>query len=132
MIVSFMLMEHILLFSCVCNFKSQRNTFQCVMASDGQRSYIYFLYADGLIQWTTGDASGGMEGLGGTPAQVGFDAGDGVRFATIPESQTAAIINISSTSNVGITGMWIFRVEEQKILISEYGGTLLLEPDQEH
>ncbi len=93
----------------------QTNTFQCVMATDGINSFVIFLYADGEIQWTTGDASGGTGGLGGTPAQVGFNAGDGIRFATVPGSRTSDIINITQTSNVAVPGVWIFRVDEEDI-----------------
>ena len=71
---------------------------------------MIFLYADNGIQWTTGDASGGTNGLGGTPAQVGFDAGDGERFFSVPDSQTPGIIDIPTTSNVGVPGMWVFEV----------------------
>lgn len=85
------------------------------MATNGINSFVIFLYADGEIQWTTGSASGGTNGLGGTPAQVGFNAGDGIRFASVPGSQTAAIINITTTSNVGIPGVWIYRVDEESI-----------------
>ena len=81
------------------------------MATDGIRSFVIFLYADGLIQWTTGDASGGSGGLGGTPAQVGYNAGDGIRFASVPGSRTSQIINIANTSNIAIPGVWIFRVD---------------------
>ena len=78
--------------------------------TDGTISFAKFLYADGEIQWTTGDASGGRNGFGGTPAQVGFDAGDGVRFFSVPGSQTDAIVNISTTSNIGVPGVWTFQV----------------------
>jgi len=88
------------------------NTFQSIMVTDGRQSFVIFLYADGEIQWTTGDASGGSGGLGGTPAQVGFNAGDGIRFASVPGSQTAGIINIDNTSNVDIPGMWVYQVDE--------------------
>ena len=74
-----------------------------------------FFYADEEIQWTTGDNSGGKDGLGGTPAQVGFNAGDGVRSASVPGSQTAAIINITMTSNIGVPGVWIFQVSGEDI-----------------
>ena len=87
-----------------------------MLATDGLLSFVIFLYADGEIQWTTGDASGGTDGLGGTPAQVGFDAGDGIRYFAVPGSQTADIINIAETSNVGIPGMWIFRIDGQEIV----------------
>ena len=82
------------------------------------------MYADGEIQWTTGDASGGVSGLGGTPAQVGFNAGDGVNFAKVPASRTPDIINIDTTSNVGIPGVWIFQVNEARIVIANGKGLL--------
>ena len=82
------------------------------MITNGINAFVAFLYADNLIQWTTGDASGGTDGIGGTPAQVGFNAGDGVRYFSIPGSQTAAIVNIDTTSNVGVPGLWMFRVDQ--------------------
>ena len=62
---------------------------QHVSESDGECSFITYLYADRLIQWTTGDASGDSGGLGGTPTQAGFDAGDRTRSFSHPDSQTA-------------------------------------------
>lgn len=87
------------------------------MITDGRRSFVIFLYADGEIQWTTGDASGGRNGFGGTEAQVGFNAGDGIRFASVPGSRTGDIVNIDTTSNVGIPGVWVFRVDEDDITV---------------
>lgn len=86
-------------------------------------SFVIFLYADGEIQWTTGDdgISDGVDGLGGSPAQVGFNAGDGYRFYSIPESQTAGIINISMTSNIGVPGAWMFQVNGEDIRIPTIG-----------
>ncbi len=60
--------------------------------------------------WTTGDASGGSGGFGGTPAQAGFDAGNMVDFVEIPGSRTASILNVCTTSNVGMPGIWQFSV----------------------
>ena len=100
----------------------QTNTFQCVMATDGVISFVIFLYAEGEIQWTTGDASDGVGGLGGTPAQVGFNAGDGVRFATIPNSRTDAIVNIDEMpGNTGKNGSWVFKVSEFEVDTGECG-----------
>ena len=76
---------------------------------------MIFLYADKRIQWTTGDASGGNNGLGGNEAVAGIDAGDGINFITIPGSLTPSIINITQTSNVGIPGIWMFKVNEGNI-----------------
>lgn len=72
-----------------------------------------FLYADGLIQWTTSVDSGGVMGLGGTAAQAGYNAGDGVLSATVPGSRTTEIINITLTSNIGRPGVWAFRVDTE-------------------
>ena len=71
-----------------------------------------FLYACGRIQWTTGDRSRGVGGFGGYEALAGINAGDGVNQFTIPGSQTSEIIDITHTSNVGIPGIWMFRVTE--------------------
>ena len=84
------------------------NTFQCVLATSELESFVMFLYVD--LQWTTGDFSGGLAGLGGTEALAGFNAGDQINSYIIPGSRTPSIINITTTSNVGIPGTWIFKV----------------------
>lgn len=62
---------------------NQRNTSQ-LLISDGlssvlpQGSNLCFLYGD--MQWTTGTASQGTGGFGGTPATVGINRGDGVNY----------------------------------------------------
>ena len=92
-----------------------------MLASDKTLSFVIFLYADGGIQWTTGDNSGGNYGFGGTQAQVGVNAGDGVQSSLVPESQTAAIIDIAKTSNVRKPGVWIFQVnQENRMDFSKY------------
>ena len=80
-------------------------------------TYAIYLYADGEIQWTTGDADGGTNGLGGNPAQVGFNKGNGTDFGTIPISGTANVINIASTSNVGVDGVYIFKISDNPIAV---------------
>lgn len=61
----------------------KRNTFM-VMISNGNDAdmgigkNVCFCYQD--MQWTTGGASGGTEGFGGTPATVGANKGDGVAY----------------------------------------------------
>ncbi|XP_019636956.1 PREDICTED: sushi domain-containing protein 2-like [Branchiostoma belcheri] len=89
----------------------KRNTFQAVLVSNGRQSFTIFNY--GNITWTTGTASGGDEltGLGGTPAQVGFNAGDGIVYYSVNGSQTDAIVDVETTSNVNLPGRWIFRID---------------------
>ena len=89
------------------------------MATNGINSFVILLYADDGIQWTTGDASEGSNGFGGTPAQVGFNAGDGIRYAVVPASRTHDIVNIEETSNVGTPGIWIYRVDQNTIISSD-------------
>lgn len=62
------------------------------------------------LQWTTGDASDGSQGLGGTPAQAGYDAGDTINYFTLPGSRTADVLNLVNTSNVSAEtpGLWRF------------------------
>ena len=88
------------------------------MVSDGFMSFVIFLYADGLIQWTTGDATGGVNGLGPPEAQIGFNAGDGVNSASHPFSQTARVLDIASSSfpdTVTVGGMLVYRVDGRVI-----------------
>lgn len=54
------------------NHTDKKNRFQLVITRDG---YAGFSYAN--MEWTTGDASGGANGFGGSVARAGFDAGDG-------------------------------------------------------
>ena len=76
---------------------------------------MIFLYAYGRIQWTTGRASGGSNGFCGTEALAGINAGNNNYSFTIPGSLTPNIINIAETSNVGIPGVWIFKISEGNV-----------------
>ncbi|MGZ8320877.1 MAG: nidogen-like domain-containing protein [Telluria sp.] len=64
------------------------------------------------LEWTTGDASGGSGGLGGTPAQAGYDAGDGNHFFVLPGSFSNNILNLVNTSNVSqaAPGLWTMAI----------------------
>ena len=68
------------------------------------------MYADGKIQWTTGDASGGFNGVYGIEALVGINAGNGIDYYVVSGSRTSSIINIARTTNVGILGTHIYKV----------------------
>ncbi|XP_023932267.1 sushi, nidogen and EGF-like domain-containing protein 1 [Lingula anatina] len=92
------------------NSWTNTNTFQVVLVTNGRQSFAIFNYKE--VTWTTGAGSGGRGGLGGTPAQVGFNAGDGFRYFSVPGSRTSAIVDIESTTNVNVPGRWIFRVDD--------------------
>ncbi|XP_077867226.1 sushi, nidogen and EGF-like domain-containing protein 1 [Saccoglossus kowalevskii] len=92
-----------------------RNTFQAVLISDGEKSFAIYNYCD--IEWTTGEASdGNTQGIGGTPAQVGFNAGDGVTFFAVPSSFKPEVIDIEETTNVGVPGRYVFQLNGENII----------------
>ncbi len=62
------------------------NTFQVILtdgtdASIGLGNNVAFYYGD--MQWTTGTASGGTAGFGGTGATVGVNKGDGTNYTQV-------------------------------------------------
>ena len=104
------------------------NTFQCILAADNVTSYVIYQYADDEIQWTTSSASGGTDGLGGKAALVGYNAGDCIRYKTVRESMTAEIIKITKTSNVGIPGVHVFKVDGTERCTVGIHGTITTSP----
>ncbi|MBN27703.1 MAG: nidogen [Alteromonadaceae bacterium] len=97
---------------------SLTNTFQLVLidrADTGAGNFdVEFRYED--INWTTGDASDGENGLGGVPAQAGYDAGDGVNFFTLPGSRTDEVVNLdTAASNTDTAGIWKFAIRDGQL-----------------
>ncbi|MFO0604252.1 MAG: nidogen-like domain-containing protein [Polyangiales bacterium] len=93
----------------------RQNDFQLVLTTSNTCSTtgdfdVEFRY--NRCQWTTGDASGGTGGLGGTPAQVGFDAGNRRNYVALPMSRMMSILDVCRTSNVpgGAPGLWRFQI----------------------
>ncbi len=91
------------------------NDFQMVLSTSstctsGGDFDVEFRY--NRCEWTTGDASEGKGGFGGIPAQVGFDAGNNRNYVALPQSRTAAILNVCATSNVpgGAPGLYRFQI----------------------
>ena len=94
----------------------KENAFQVQIVSEGNgRALLRYIYQD--IQWTTGSASGGHDGLGGTPARVGYSAGDGQHYYEIPGSgQQNALLNLPTTiGNSGQAGVWEFQIGQNGI-----------------
>lgn len=70
---------------------------------------ITFRYEN--VDWTTGSASGGSNGLGGTPARAGYSAGNGVEYYELPQSgNQASLLALESASNAGAPGTFVFSV----------------------
>ena len=81
----------------------QTNTFQLVLATDGNRSFALFLYLDDGIQWPNENLQ--------DEALSGYDAGDGINYFVNPLSITPDIGGIEETSNVGEDGLYIYQVD---------------------
>ncbi len=94
-----------------------RNDFQLILRSFpgcGVGAFdVEFRYNQ--CQWVTGDATGGVGGHGGTPAQAGFDASDRIHFFSLPGSLTETVANLCTTSNVGEPGVWRFRIRDGEL-----------------
>ena len=75
---------------------SSNNTYQVVLMTDGETSYVCFLYED--IQW-------------GERAQIGFDSGDNNRSFTVPGALTNKTLDMENQSNVGRPGVFVYRVD---------------------
>ncbi|XP_034249969.1 protein mesh isoform X2 [Thrips palmi] len=90
------------------------NTFQMVLATDEVYTYAIFNYLN--IQWTTHTEASGdtTSGEGGTPAFVGFNAGNGTRsWEYNPYSQFTTVRDLASRGWVnGFPGRHIFRIDE--------------------
>ena len=76
------------------------------MTGNGQQSFVFFLYANGLIQWPRNQIT----------QQSGFNAGDRQRFYSIPVSQIDGRPDLDTTSNVDMPGVWVFQVSGPEVV----------------
>ncbi len=76
-----------------------------------------FLYADDMIEWAMGDRDD-------YPADIEFT--DVIEESVyIPVSNTSDVINVATTSNIGIPGVWIFQIDSATITIPSESRILL-------
>ncbi|MCC6876379.1 MAG: hypothetical protein IT378_18885 [Sandaracinaceae bacterium] len=93
-----------------------QNDFQLILTAAGPgRGDFDVEFRYNRCQWTTGDASGGSGGFGGTPAQAGFDAGNLRDYVTLPGSRTREVLRLCTTSNVGIAGVWRYAIRDGEV-----------------
>eukprot|EP00062_Callorhinchus_milii_P000365 gi/632935107/ref/XP_007887824.1/ PREDICTED: sushi, nidogen and EGF-like domain-containing protein 1 [Callorhinchus milii] len=100
------------------------NTFQIILITDKKLAFTIFNYEN--ITWTTGmhaSSGGDFAGLGGIAAQAGFNAGDGKRYFNIPGSRTDDIVDVEMTTNVGVAGHWVFRIDEAQVEVGSCNDT---------
>ena len=84
----------------------QTNTYQLVMATDGQLSFVTFLYEE--IQWTDSGRTDSVSAI------AGID--NGALILDLPGSGFDDVRNLVNTSNVGVDGMWMYRVDSSDII----------------
>ena len=53
-------------------------------------------------------------------AQAGFNKGRDMNYFALPGSGTSGVLSLSNTSFINMTGVWIFRVDQDEIVV---GGT---------
>ena len=106
------------------------NSFQLVLISEGNGNFdIQYRYGD--IEWTTGGASGGSGGLGGTPARAGYSAGDGAHYYELPQSgnQEALLTLPTTDGNTGVDGLDQYEVHNGEVGLSATGAINFSDPD---
>ncbi|XP_068155674.1 protein mesh isoform X2 [Drosophila tropicalis] len=94
------------------------NTFQMVLATDEVYTYVIWNYA--VLNWLSHTEAGGdtTKGEGGTPAYVGFNAGNGTQaYEYKPYSQNMVIRDLANRGwGNGFPGRHIFRIDEQILI----------------
>ncbi|MGO2006650.1 MAG: nidogen-like domain-containing protein, partial [Vreelandella alkaliphila] len=104
------------------NQTDKLNAFQLILSDQGGGDFdIEFRYEN--IDWTTGSASGGSNGLGGTAARAGYTAGTGDpdAFFELPASgdQDAILALDEIEGNTGQVGQWFFQVRSGDIVSAD-------------
>lgn len=87
------------------NYNNSFNTFQVVLTSNGTLSFAIFNYEK--LDWVI------------ETAQAGLNGGDKVHFFNLPGSFSNSIKNLTSLSNVGVIGKWMYRTDS--LFNFEYG-----------
>ena len=116
------------------------NTFQIILtdrSDTGVANFDIYLNYD-AIQWETGSADEGVNGLGGTSASAGFNAGlpenpTGTYYELAGSQVNGAFLDggpeaLASGSNVGVPGQFVFAVRSGQVEVPPEGPTDVPEP----
>lgn len=88
--------------------KSHKNTFQLIMTTNGEDSYVLFNY--GRLQWPSENAY--------IEVEAGFNFGDNVQFFRMEGSGTHNISQLENKSNVNMRSKWLFKVDSYEEFLS--------------
>lgn len=100
------------------------NAFQLQLIGKGAGNFD-IVYRYEAVNWTTGDASSGVEGLGGTVARAGYSTGDGSAWYELGHSgsQNDMLALASTAGNTGVAGYYQFSVNNGTALADNLVGT---------
>jgi Ca2+-binding RTX toxin-like protein len=90
---------------------TRTDTFQMQLFDRGNGAMdVVFRYEN--IDWTSGDLQGGWDGLGGTPAFIGYrEASSGAATSVGASRNETAELNLPATSgNTGVVGLYVYRL----------------------
>ncbi|OLP62356.1 hypothetical protein BJF93_23665 [Xaviernesmea oryzae] len=95
--------------------QSKFDSFQLELVDQGHGDFDIIFRYNG-INWVTGDASGGTNGLGGHVARAGFSAGDGVHYFELPQSGVESLmLGLDGIQGTAGTGVWRFAVRNGEV-----------------
>lgn len=100
------------------SFTDKLNAFQIQLVDRGGGDFD-IIYRYEAVNWTTGNASGGSGGLGGTVARAGYSAGSGnTNYFELGQSgnQDAMLALDTTMGNSGRTGVYTFSVRNGNVL----------------
>ena len=79
-----------------------------MLATDGVKSYIIFSYGN-ITQYSDNYDYLFSDDL--LSANIGFNSGD--RSYMLPGALTPAVLDVETSSNVGVAGLYLFRVDQE-------------------
>ncbi|XP_052829737.1 nidogen-1-like isoform X2 [Octopus bimaculoides] len=96
------------------------NTFQVVIASSGDDSFVLFNYDD-KIEWIKGEGKGPHPD---PPVQMGFDSGAD-HYQRLPYSGSDEAAYVANYSNIGVKGQYLYHISDK------YGKQIRGPPEKE-
>lgn len=118
------------------NHNDKQNTFQLVLtdrsAQSGHSGDFDIEFRYGRLEWTTGDASGGVNGYGGYSAVAGWNAGpaSAINSFALAGSGTANVLQLINGTNTGQAGVYRFEVRSDATVgSSPYNPILPINPE---
>lgn len=101
------------------------NAFQLQIVGVDNKGNFDIIFRYESINWTTGNASGGSSGLGGTVARAGYSTGDGSSWYELAQSgfQDSMLALESTAGNTGVSGYYKFSVRSGSAAGETMNGT---------